>query len=94
VPWPLAERDALLARVEALFPGDPIDRLDGIRVERQDGWLLARKSVTEPLVTFRIEARDEAGLERLRNQLVAAIPELADRHAFFAREAHGGLAPE
>ncbi len=34
----------------------PVSRLDGIRIEFPDGWLLVRKSVTEPCITVRLEA--------------------------------------
>jgi phosphomannomutase/phosphoglucomutase len=67
-----------------LFTDHPIATLDGVRVAFDAGWLLVRKSVTEPMVTVRIEAADEAQLASVRAQLLAAIPELRDRHRFFA----------
>jgi phosphomannomutase / phosphoglucomutase len=84
VPWPLGERDAFLQRVEAAFTGRPVVTLDGVRVEFDDGWLLARKSVTESVVTIRIEAADEGHLDEVRERLLRAVPELAERHRFFA----------
>ena len=89
VAWPLAERDALLERVRAAFADRPIATLDGVRVAFDDGWLLARKSVTEPAVTFRIEAGDAERLRQRRDMLVAAVPELEGRHPFFDRAANG-----
>lgn len=88
VAWPLAERDALLERVRAAFADRPIATLDGVRVAFDDGWLLARKSVTEPAVTFRIEAGDAERLRQRRDMLVAAVPELEGRHPFFDRAAN------
>jgi len=82
VPWPLDERDELLERVAAAFADRPIARLDGVRVTFDDGWLLVRKSVTEPVVTVRIEAADEAALATRRAALVSAVPELRS-HPFF-----------
>ena len=40
----------------------PVSRLDGIRIEFPSGWVLVRRSVTEPVVTIRLEAetREEA----------------------------------
>ncbi|TVR95536.1 MAG: phosphomannomutase/phosphoglucomutase [Trueperaceae bacterium] len=83
VEWPLDERDALLARVGSAFKDHPIATLDGVRVAFDDGWLLARKSVTEPAVTFRIEAGDAERLQARRDALLAAVPELAGRHPYF-----------
>ena len=34
----------------------PVSRIDGIRIEFPSGWVLVRKSVTEPCVTVRLEA--------------------------------------
>lgn len=34
----------------------PVSRLDGIRIEFPRGWVLVRRSVTEPVVTIRLEA--------------------------------------
>jgi phosphomannomutase/phosphoglucomutase len=82
IPWAMEERDALLARIEGAFSDRPIMKIDGVRVEFDDGWLLARKSVTEPLVTLRIEAADHEGIAAIRSALLAAVPELAGRQAF------------
>lgn len=84
VAWPLEGRDALLERVAAAYAGRPISRLDGVRVAFDDGWLLARKSVTEPAVTIRLESVDERSLAARRDELLAAVPELAGRHPYFS----------
>jgi phosphomannomutase / phosphoglucomutase len=83
VEWPLDERDALLERVGSAFKDHPIATLDGVRIAFDDGWLLARKSVTEPAVTFRIEAGDAERLQARRDALLAAVPELVGRHPYF-----------
>jgi phosphomannomutase/phosphoglucomutase len=83
---PLAE-GAPFALVQKLldapeFP-DELKRItiDGLRVEFQDGWGLVRASNTNPAVTFRFEADDEAALERIkalfRQQLSQVEPGLA-----------------
>ena len=35
----------------------PVSRLDGIRIEFSTGWVLVRRSVTEPVITIRLEAK-------------------------------------
>lgn len=92
IAWPLEDRDRLLERVRAGFAGRPITTLDGVRVTFDDGWLLARASVTEPAVTFRIEARDTERLRERRDALVAAVPELARAHPFFDPNGDGRIA--
>jgi len=45
--------------------GAVADTTDGLRVTEPDGWWLLRASGTEPKLTIRCEAGDEAGLDRL-----------------------------
>jgi phosphomannomutase len=77
LPCPDALKSEILAAVEAGLDGS-IDRTDGLRVTRPEGWWLLRASGTEPKLTARIEAWDGAGLETLRADL-------------FGRLAHAGL---
>ena len=51
--------------------------VDGLRLETSSGFVLARKSVTEPVITLRWEGFDQAGLGRLMGQCLRALPELA-----------------
>lgn len=56
-------------------------RLDGVRLDADDGWVLVRGSGTEPKVRLMVEARNEAALLALattaRNALIAAVAEQA-----------------
>ena len=52
--------------------------LDGVRAEFSDGWGLARKSVTEPLLTLRFEGEDNHALKRIINSFIEAAPELGE----------------
>jgi phosphomannomutase len=47
---------AALDRVAAAFPGATAGRLDGLRLDWPDGWLLVRGSNTEPIVRIVAEA--------------------------------------
>lgn len=75
---------ALVAQLKKLpeFP-DEVKRIkvDGLRVEFQDGWGLVRASNTQPAVTFRFEADDVSALERIqelfRQQLSQVDPQLS-----------------
>lgn len=74
---PYAERDALLEKVERLAAYGDVSRLDGVRVDFEDGWLLVRKSVTEEAVTLRMEARVQQGMDRIKQLVREQVPELA-----------------
>ena len=76
VPCAEGEAHALIARMaeEARFPGArDIVRIDGLRVEYADGFGLARASNTTPVIVLRFEADNQAALERIRRDLLAAI---------------------
>lgn len=47
--------------------------IDGVRVNTEDGWWLLRASNTQAVLVARCEARDDAGLSRLKSQLQEAL---------------------
>ncbi|HYF08695.1 MAG TPA: phosphomannomutase/phosphoglucomutase [Acetobacteraceae bacterium] len=53
--------------------GAKVQDVDGVRVLTEDGWWLLRASNTQAVLVARAEARDEAGLERLKAQLVRQL---------------------
>ncbi len=53
--------------------GATVDATDGVRVKNGDGWWLLRASNTQPVLVARCEARDEAGLNRLKAELTGAL---------------------
>jgi phosphoglucosamine mutase len=52
-------------RVAGSEPPEAVSTLDGVRVEREDGWFLVRASGTQPLVRLTAEARTESAAETL-----------------------------
>ena len=53
--------------------GAKVDATDGVRVSTADGWWLIRASNTQDVLVARAEASDEAGLERLVEQIDAQL---------------------
>ncbi len=49
--------------------GADVNAIDGVRVSTDDGWWLLRASNTQAVLVARAEARDEAGLDRLKAQI-------------------------
>jgi phosphomannomutase len=67
--------------------GADFDDVDGVRVKTRDGWWLLRASNTQAVLVARAEAKDAAGLERLKahlgKQLEAsgiALPDKSEGH--------------
>jgi phosphomannomutase len=53
--------------------GAKVDATDGVRVSTADGWWLIRASNTQDVLVARAEAANEAGLERLVDQIDAQL---------------------
>ena len=63
--------DQVKARLEA--EGATVNGIDGVRVTTPDGWWLLRPSNTQAVLVARAEAKDAAGLERLKQQIGANL---------------------
>jgi phosphomannomutase len=53
--------------------GAEVNDIDGVRVSTPDGWWLLRASNTQAVLVARCEAADDAGLARLKDQLVEQL---------------------
>ena len=75
IPCPEARKHAVVAEVAARLAagGQAGDPALGLRIDTPDGWWLLRASGTEPKLTLRCEARDVAGLARLKAVLAAQL---------------------
>lgn len=77
IPCPVSHAPAVMEHLARAFADHRLDRMDGVRVEFENGWALCRPSVTEPAVTLRVEGRTqedmEAILDRMRGEVEAAI---------------------
>ena len=69
-------------------PAARVTDIDGVRVQTDDGWWLLRASNTQAVLVARAEAKDAAGLERLKAALAAqleasglAAPDFSGSHA-------------
>jgi phosphomannomutase/phosphoglucomutase len=77
IPCPADEqRRALVALLKYHEGKRPVSQLDGVRVEFDAGWGLARMSVTEPVLSMRFEGRTEADLTRVIEEFLRPVPEL------------------
>src|SRR3990170_2703497 len=70
-PVEASRKFAVVEEVLARLSGDgaKVDATDGARVNTPDGWWLLRASNTQDVLVARAEAKDDAGLERLMQQI-------------------------
>ncbi len=72
----VADQAAISAAIVAEFsarPGTSVDDLDGFTVTGDAWWFNIRPSNTEPLLRLNVEADDEAGMVRVRDEVLAMM---------------------
>jgi phosphomannomutase len=62
-----------LERIERAFPTARASRLDGLRLDWEGGWLLARASNTEPIVRIVAEAADSSAVDEAIQRATSAL---------------------
>lgn len=77
VATPYAMQDECLERFESIAKANgavSISKLDGVRADFANGWVLIRKSVTAEQITVRAEAKTEAELKEMLKVAAGAFP--------------------
>jgi phosphomannomutase len=73
----VSDQAAVTAQIEQTLgsrPGAAVDHLDGLTVDLGDtGWFNVRPSNTEPLLRLNVEAKDDAAMSALRDDVLAII---------------------
>ncbi|MEU9298612.1 phosphomannomutase/phosphoglucomutase [Streptomyces sp. NPDC048266] len=71
----VADQAASAAKVRAAYEGEDVtlDELDGLTVTAADWWFNLRASNTEPLLRLNVEARDEATMTKVRDEVLALV---------------------
>lgn len=70
-----ADKEDILDQAATRLAAYKPNRIDGVRIEFADGWGMIRSSVTEPLFTFRFEAKTQERLQEITALLLSALPE-------------------
>jgi phosphomannomutase/phosphoglucomutase len=74
IPYSGNDKEAVLQGIARKLTDYPLNLIDGVRLEFEDGWGMIRASVTEPLFTLRFEARTKQRLQEIARMLVKAMP--------------------
>ncbi len=70
-----ADKEAILDGIASRLAQYNPNRIDGVRIEFEDGWGMIRASVTEPLFTLRFEGKTSERLQEIIELLLSALPE-------------------
>lgn len=72
----VADQADRLTAIRAVYEGQEgvqLDELDGLTISTADWWFNVRPSNTEPLLRLNAEARDEATMAKVRDEVLAII---------------------
>lgn len=74
IPCAPEKQQPVLDMVASFHSNREVILVDGVRVNFPDGWGLVRKSVTEPLLTFRFEGRTPDSLRKVIAEFLVPVP--------------------
>ncbi len=67
------EPHALVRAVEEALSGEKIEKIDGIKILRENAWALVRPSGTEPMVRIMVEAKDPRVADGLYQEIAQVL---------------------
>lgn len=68
--------DGLLSKVQEKYKNQPINTVDGLKIEFGNEWVHLRKSNTEPIIRIYSEGQSETTAQSLANKIMGDIKEL------------------
>ncbi len=68
--------DEILEAIENKYKNNPINTIDGVKIEFENEWVHLRKSNTEPIIRIYSESETLATAEHLANKIISDIKEL------------------
>ncbi len=73
---PETDVDGILEAIEKKYKNNPINTIDGVKIEFENEWVHLRKSNTEPIIRIYSESETLATAEHLANKIINDIKEL------------------
>lgn len=68
--------DGILAEMEKKYSSQPVNTVDGVKIEFDKEWVHLRKSNTEPIIRIYSESKNESTANELANKIMDDIKEL------------------
>ncbi|GGZ20031.1 phosphoglucosamine mutase [Echinicola pacifica] len=68
--------DAILDQISRKYSKQPINTIDGVKIEFEKEWVHLRKSNTEPIIRIYSESESKATADHLSNKLILDIKEV------------------
>jgi phosphomannomutase len=78
---PQVDVDGILKAIEDKYKNNPINTIDGVKIEFENEWVHLRKSNTEPIIRIYSESETPATAEHLANRIISDIKNLIAGHS-------------
>ncbi|TGE26265.1 phosphoglucosamine mutase [Hymenobacter metallicola] len=73
---PEIDTDQVLVQMEQRYAKQPVNTIDGVKIEFDKEWVHLRKSNTEPIIRIYAESDSNATADHLANKIIADIKEI------------------
>ena len=73
---PETDVDGILAAMEKKYKSQPVNTIDGVKIEFDKEWVHLRKSNTEPIIRIYSESENESTANNLANKIIEDIKEM------------------
>lgn len=77
---PQIDVDGVLESIKKKYKNQPINDIDGVKIEFDKEWVHLRKSNTEPIIRIYSESKSMATAEHLANKIIGDIKEIISSH--------------
>ncbi|MGB3183591.1 MAG: phosphoglucosamine mutase [Cyclobacteriaceae bacterium] len=78
---PEIDVDRILEDIREKYHNQPVNTIDGVKVEFDKEWVHLRKSNTEPIIRIYSESESQATAEHLANKIISDIKEIISTNA-------------
>jgi phosphomannomutase len=73
---PETDMDKIFAEIKRKYNKQPINEIDGLKIEFDNQWVHLRKSNTEPIIRIYSESESIATADYLANKIISDIKEI------------------
>ena len=82
---PEIDVDMILEEIKNRYDKQPVNTIDGVKIEFDKEWVHLRKSNTEPIIRIYSESETHATADHLANKIMTDIKEIISKHAYLPR---------
>lgn len=75
---PEVSTDKILKQIAKQYKNNPVNTIDGVKIEFDDNWVHLRKSNTEPIIRIYAESGSETTADNLARKIMGDIKELSN----------------